>query len=175
MRTARPKPRRLSLVFGLVAARALERGAEDIAQRRSGIVGTVLRDGLFLLGDFERLDRHRDLAALAVVLGDARIDLLSDLETVGALVVAVAGEIGAADERLELVANELHVDTVLLHGGNLTGDDIALLQVGTALRSGSRGALAALLELLDAERDTLLLDIHVENGRLDLVTLLVLL
>ena len=106
-----------SVLVGLVGllAGALERGAEDVAKRRAGIGRAVLGDRLLLLGDFERLDRDRDLVGAAVELGDAGVDLLPDLEAVGALVAAVAREVGAADEGLEIGADDLDVDAALLH------------------------------------------------------------
>src|SRR5688500_6953316 len=76
-----------------VLALAFERGAENVAQRCARIGRAVLGDRLLLLGHLQRLDRQRDLARLAVELGDAGVDLLTDLEAVGALVVTVAGEL----------------------------------------------------------------------------------
>src|SRR5205085_2530053 len=142
--------------------------AEDVAERGAGIGGTVLSDCLFLLGHFERLDRELHLGGAAVKQDDAGIDLLADLEPVGTLVVAVAGELRALDEGGEFAADNLHVDAGLLDLGDLGGDDVALLEV-----AGRRHRVA--LELLDAERDTLLLDIDVQHLGLDLVALLVLL
>src|SRR5215468_8799283 len=86
----------------LLAVAVLERGAEDVAQRRTRIGGAVLRDGFLLLGDFERLDRHLDLAGLLVELDHAGMDLLADREAFGALIVAVTGELGALDEGREV-------------------------------------------------------------------------
>src|SRR4051794_33044858 len=84
--------------FRLLGVAVLERGAEDVAERRSRIGGAVLRDGFLLFGDFERLDRHLDLAGLLVELDHAGIDLLADGETFGALIVAVTGELRALHE-----------------------------------------------------------------------------
>jgi hypothetical protein len=77
------------------APRALRRGAEDVAERSARVGRAVLGDGFLLLGHFQRLDRHLDLAGLAVELGDAGVDLLAGGETLRALVGAVAGEFGA--------------------------------------------------------------------------------
>src|SRR5580704_4468354 len=150
----------------LLLAAILERGAENIAQRRPRIGGAVLRDGLFLLGDFQRLDRDLHLAGLLVELDHPRIDLLADREAFGALVVAIAGELGALDEGGEVGADDLHLDTGFLHLEHFAGHDRALLDVA---RFGERVAF----ELLDAERDALLLDIHVEHHGLHHVALLV--
>src|SRR6476659_6749035 len=73
-------------------ALALERRAEDVAQRGAGIGGAVLRDRLLLLGHLERLDRELHLVGAAVEQHDAGVDLLADLEAIGTLVVAVARE-----------------------------------------------------------------------------------
>src|SRR5882757_2489955 len=88
----------------------LERGAENIAQRRSRIGGAVLRDGFLFFRDFERLDRDLHLAGLLVELDHPRIDLLTDGEPLGALIVAIAGELGALDEGGEVGTDDLHVD-----------------------------------------------------------------
>src|SRR5207244_564194 len=100
--------------------------------------------------------------------GDAGIDLLADLEAVGALVVAVAGEFRALDERGHIGTDDLDLDARLLHLDHFAGDDGALLEVAGALHRIA-------LELLDAERDALLLDVDVEHDRVDLVALLELL
>jgi hypothetical protein len=55
---------------------------------------------LLLFGDFQRLDRDRNLAGLSVELGDAGIDLLANGEALGALLGAVTRQIGTADEGL---------------------------------------------------------------------------
>ena len=55
------------------------------------------------------------MRGLAVELGDAGIDLLADLETLGALVVAVAREFVALDEGGELGVDDLHFDAGILH------------------------------------------------------------
>src|SRR6266566_1935880 len=90
--------RRLVGFFRLVGRALLERGAENVAERRAGIRGAVLGDRLLLLGDFERLDRYRDLVAAAVKLGDARVDLLADREALGTLLGAIARKLGPFDE-----------------------------------------------------------------------------
>src|SRR5947207_13736412 len=99
----------------LLVGALLERGAENVAQRRPRIGGTVLRDGLLLLGDFQRLDRDLHLAGLLVELDHPRIDLLADGEAVGALVVAVAREFGALDEGGEVGARDLDLDAAFLY------------------------------------------------------------
>src|SRR6202158_466550 len=87
--------RRLVGFFRHLGRALVERGAENVAERSPGIRGAVLGDRLLLLGDFERLDRHRDLAAAAIELGDAAVDLLADRETLGPLLGAVASKLGA--------------------------------------------------------------------------------
>ena len=112
----------------------------------------------------------RDLAGLAVELGDAGVDLLTDGETLRALIGAVAGEIGALDEGGEIGTDDLHFEAAFLDVGDFAGDDRALLES----RRAAPGVHRIAVELLDAERDALLLDIDVENLRLDHVALLVL-
>src|SRR4051794_33348181 len=107
--TARPgfSPPARRCCRGSFLLAVLESGAQDIAQRSARIRRAVGGDRLLFLGDFEGLDRQRDLAGLAVVLGDAGVDLVALGETLGTLVVAVAAEIGAADERGHLAVGDL--------------------------------------------------------------------
>src|SRR5438067_2398695 len=56
------------LLVGLLDG-ALERTAEDVAERRARIGGAVLGDRLLLLRHFERLDRHLHLAGAPIELG----------------------------------------------------------------------------------------------------------
>src|SRR5689334_22968419 len=156
-------------LFGIgFLALALERVAEDVAERGAGIRGAILGNRLLLLSHFKCLDRELHLGGAAVEQNDPGIDLLADLEAVGTLVIAVAGELRALDEGGQIAADDLHVDAGLLDLGDFGGDDVALLHVG-----GGRHRVA--LELFDAERDALLLDIDVQHLGLDLVALLVLL
>src|SRR6185437_15241447 len=106
-------------------------------------------------------------AGLAIVLGDARIDLLALGEPLRALVVAIAGKIGAADEGRNLGAVDLHLDAAIVHLGDDPRHHGALAQgiAGFGIR------IAA--ELLDAQRDALLLDIDVEHLGLDHVATVV--
>src|ERR1700694_5135315 len=150
---------------GLLVGALFERGAQDVAQRRSRIGGAVLRDGLLLFGDFERLDRDLHLAGFLVELDHPRIDLLPDGEAVGALVVAIARQFGALDEGGKVGAGDLDLDSRLLDLEHFAGHHRALLDVA---RLGERIAL----ELLDAERDALLFDIDIKHHGLDHVALL---
>src|SRR3984893_14352441 len=146
----------------------LEGGAQDVAQRGARVGGAVLGDRLLLLGHLEGLDGDLDLVGAAVELGDAGVDLLADREAFRALLGAVAGQIGALDEGGEVGADDLHVEPRFLDFRHLGGDDRALLEL-----AGLRERVA--FELLDAERDAFLLDVHVEHLRAHLVALLELL
>ena len=57
-----------------VLAGLFEGRAENVTQRGTGISRTILGDGFFFFGHFQRLDRHRDLAGLAVEGVDAGVD-----------------------------------------------------------------------------------------------------
>ena len=103
---------------------------------------------------------------MAIDRGDLGVDLLADGETVGALLAAVARQVGLADEAGDAVA-ERHLDAVVLHRGDGAGDDVALLELA------GRGRERIVRELLDAEADALLLDVDVEHLHLDHVALLV--
>src|SRR4051812_38342777 len=143
----------------------LERGAENIAERRTRIGGAVLSDGFLLFGDFQRLDRDLHLARLLVELDDACVDLFADREALGALIGALARKLGPLDEGGKIGARDLHLDAAFLYFQHLAGHDRALLDV-----AGFCERIA--LELLDAERDALLLDIDIEHDGLDHVALL---
>src|ERR1700687_3255051 len=155
------KTRTLRLLVGAL----LERGAEDVAQRRARIGGAVLRDGLLLFGDLERLDRDLHLAGLLVELDHPRIDLFAHRETLGALIGALARQFGPLDEGGEVGAGDLDLDAAFLDLEHFAGHDRALLDV-----AGFCERIA--FELLDAERDPLLFDIDVEHHGLDHVALL---
>src|ERR1700709_157289 len=160
----RRESRRLTCESLLVSA-LLERGAENVAQRRPRIGGAVLRDGFLLFGDFECLDRDLNLAGLLVELDHPRIDLFADRETLGALIGTLARQLGPLDEGGEVGARDLNLDAAFLHLEHFTGQHRALLDVAGF---GERIAF----ELLDAERDALLLDIDIEHDGLDHVALL---
>src|SRR5437762_364724 len=95
-------------------ARAWRRCFDLCPERRAGVGGAVLGDRLLLLGDFERLDRDRDLARPAIELRDAGVDLLTDREAFGALLRAVARKLRALDEGSEVGADDLHLEAGLL-------------------------------------------------------------
>src|SRR5262249_44392187 len=61
----------------------VQAGSKDVAGGAAGIGRAVLRHGLLLLGDFERLDRHGDLARLGINLGHHRVELLADAKAIG--------------------------------------------------------------------------------------------
>src|SRR3981189_3177910 len=150
---------------GLLVSTLLECGADNVAQRRPRIGGAVLRDGLLLFGDFQRLDRDLHLAGLLVELDHPRIDLFAHRKTLGALVGALARQFGPLDEGGEVGTGDLDLDAAFLDLEHFTGHHRALLDV-----AGFCERIA--LELLDAERDALLFDIDVEHHGLDHVALL---
>src|SRR5882672_2471111 len=158
MKTRKPR--------GLLVGALLERGTENVAQRRPRIGGTVLRDGLLLFGNFQRLDRDLHLAGLLVELDHPRIDLFADGEALGALIGALTRQFGPLDEGGEFGAGNPDLDATFLHLEHFAGHDRTLLDVA---RFGKRIAL----ELLDAERDALLFDIDIEHHGFHHVALLV--
>src|SRR5258705_2590935 len=151
--------------IGLLVGALLERGAQDVAQRRSRIGGAVLRDGFLLFGYFQRLDRDLYLAGFLVELDHPRVDLFADGKTLGALVVAIARQLGPLDEGGEVGARDLDLDAAVLDLEHFAGHHRALLDVA---RLGEGIAF----ELLDAERDALLLDIDIEHHGFHHVALL---
>src|SRR5579864_4091980 len=147
----------LFLGIGLrLALPAADRRAENIAQAGAGVRRAEFGHRLFLLVDLARLDRQRDLAGRLVELGDLGVDPLANRETVGALLAAVTRQLGLADEAGHAVG-QLDIDAGVRRAGDRRGHDVALLDLGHA------GLERIGLELLDAERDALLLDIDVEH------------
>src|SRR6185295_4708047 len=86
-------------------------------------------------------------------------------ETVRTLLAALARQIRLADEAGQAVADR-DLDAAVVDRGDSGGDDLALLQRGRGFSE------VVLLQLLDAERDALLLDINVEQLHLHDVALL---
>src|SRR5690606_36961800 len=130
--------------------------AEDVAERRTRVGRAVGGHGLLLLGDLERLDGEADALRLLVVGDDAGIDLVALGEALGALVVAVAGEVGATDEGRHLAVGDLHLDAAVIDLGHRAGHHRALAQALARAVGNLAGG-----ELLDAEADALLLDVDV--------------
>src|SRR5260370_26884263 len=143
------------LLVGLVGY-ALERGAQDVARGGPGIGRAILGNRLFLFGHFERLDRDLYLLGAAVDLDHPPIDLLADGKALGPLLAAIARELRALDEGGEIAADDLDVEAALLHLGDLAGHHRAFLDV-------ARGLHGIAFELLDPERNPLLLDIDIEH------------
>src|SRR5260370_3005683 len=152
---------RLRLVFrlvGVVLARlavlALQCRAEDVAEAGARIGGAVIGHRLLLLLDLARLDRERQLARRLVDRRDLGVDLLADGEAVGALLAAVARQVGLADAARHAVPDG-DLDAAIDDRRDGAGHDRALLQrlQRRFVRVGG--------ELLDAEADALLLDIDV--------------
>src|SRR5690606_21541855 len=136
----------------------LQRFAEDVAEAGARIGRTILRDGFLLFGDLHRLDREVRLLR-TIEADDHGIELLTDLEALGALLVAVAAEVGPLDETGGPILADLHFEPAVADFEHRDGDDVV---PGDAARAGA-GRTAAALELLDAEADALLLDVDVEH------------
>src|SRR6056297_2655807 len=133
---------------------ALERGAKDIAKRRTGVGRAILLNRLFLFGDLAGLDREAQTAGLAVDIGDADVHLVADREALGALLCPVTAEVGATDEGFHALV--FHLDAAILDRRHFDGDDRAALHATHGI-----GELVP-AERLDGKRDTLFLDIHLE-------------
>src|SRR5690606_14364230 len=126
-------------------------------------------DGGLLFGDLARLDREVGLLR-AVEADHHRVDLLPDLEAVRTLLVAVAAEVRALDEAGRTIVAGLDLEPAVADLEHRDGDDVVLAQAARGCGAGRRSAL---LELLHAEADALLLDVDVQHDRLDLLALAV--
>ncbi|EBA07376.1 hypothetical protein SSE37_21295 [Sagittula stellata E-37] len=122
-------------------------------------------DGLFLFGDLACLDRQAQTTGLHVDVGDADVHLVTDRETLGALLGPVAGQVGTADEGLH--AFVFHLDAAVLDGRHFDSHD------GTALHAAGRLCELVATQRLDRERDTLFLDVDFGHHGLDDVALAV--
>src|SRR5690606_15474116 len=143
----------------LLLVATLEGCAQDVAERSARIGRTEIGNGFTLFGDFERLDRELDAAGLAVVLGDACVDLFALAETLGTLVVAIAGEVGATDEGRDFAVRDANFDAAFVNVDDFGGDNSVLAQAtGFAASSCTRLGQIISSELLDAEADAFLFD-----------------
>src|SRR5438105_13803375 len=120
-------PFELLLLFGLRfrSRRLLFQGcSQDVAQRGPGVGRAILRDRLLLLSDLHRLDR--EVGLLRTIEADHQsVELLPDLEALGALLVAVAAEIRALGEAGHTVVADLNVEPGILDGADRDGQHIA--------------------------------------------------
>src|SRR5512138_42131 len=116
----------------------------------------------------ERLDRERDLALLQVHVDDLDLDLVPLLHDVAGVLDPLVLHLGDVDEPLDA---GLELDE-----GAEVGDlrDLALELGADRVALRQRGPRIG-RELLDAEAEPLVLDVDVEDDRLDHVTLLELL
>src|SRR4051794_27902828 len=104
----------------------LERSAKDVAKRRTRIRRSVLRNRLLFLGDLKRLDGEVWLLR-PIEADDHCVELLADLEAVGALLVAVTAKIAALDEAGDAVLTNLDVEPGVLNCAHDHGQGFALL------------------------------------------------
>src|SRR5690606_41490026 len=129
-----------------------------VAELGTRIGGAVLSNGFLFFRNFQRLDRKLDLAGGAMELRHAAIDLVADGETLRALVATVAGQFRTADEGGHIVFANRHLKAVLGHGSHRAGNDRTLADVAERFHRVAT-------KLLDAERDALLLRVHLEPDR----------
>src|SRR5690606_20377573 len=165
-------PRRSLLVAVLVRLRlrltVTEGRAENIAEAGTAVGGAVLRHRLLFLVGLVRLDREADATAVAVDRGDLRVHPFADREPLRTLLAAVARQLGATDEARD-VAGQRQLDAVLVHRRDGAGHHL------TPANALERGLERIVLELLDAEADTLLLHVHVQHLHPDSVAAVVVL
>src|SRR5258706_4670079 len=154
----------LFLVFRAAQLR-LEQRAQVGGPGAGVAFGGVFLHGRGFLGRILLLDGQVDRAALAVDVDDDRFDFLAELQVVADVLDAVARDFGSAQVTLDVLfeldhralgLDRLHDplhDIPLVVGGHVVAERISL-------------------ELLDAERDALALDVDGEHHGLDLVALL---
>src|SRR5436190_5000215 len=149
----------------------VELGAQQGAQaRRAGVLalaGLLQALHAFLsVGVVLGLDRQLDRTRLAVDVDDDRRDLVAFLQHVASVFDAVAADLGRAQVARD-VGVELDLGAARVDGDHLAGDRRA------AVVDRRVGGERIAVELLDAERDALAVDVDGQHDRLDLLTLLV--
>src|SRR5215212_4137773 len=113
-----------ALVFlGLrLALAAADRGAEDVAKAGAGVGRAKLLHRPLLLVDLARLDRQRHPPGGPVDRGYLGVDALADRKAIGALLAAVARQLGFADEPRHAVGQR-DLDAALGNAGDRAGHD----------------------------------------------------
>src|SRR5687768_1743038 len=141
---------------------------QQVAETRAarGFPGAVVLHGFGFLVDLLRLDRQRDRAALAIHVGELRLDLVADLQHRARVLDAVTRQLGGAQMALDAAAQ---VDDRAL------GVDFAhrALDDRVLRMLGDPGRERILRQLLDTQRNALALRIDRQHHRLDLLGLLV--
>src|SRR4051794_14030113 len=154
--------------LGLLFLLLTERGTQDVAQAGAAIRGAEFSHGLLLVLDLQCLDRQGQPPAGRVDIDDLGIDLLACRVALRPLLVAVAGELDLADEARG-AAGGLDLDAACIDLLDRAGHPVALLDARSRLPE------RVLAQLLDAERDALLLDVDIEHLGTHHVALVVLL
>src|SRR5712691_5493335 len=149
----------------LVVQFRLQQRAEVGAAGAGGAFALELGHRLVLLGKVLLLDREIDGAVLAVDVDDHRVDAVAFLEMVAGVLDAVAGNLGSAQVAFDVARQ---VDHRPLRDDRLDGalDELALFVARDEIVE------RVALELLDAERDPLALDVDRQHLRLGLLALL---
>src|SRR6185503_16397024 len=150
---------RLFFAFLFPGRLLLQGRAQNVAQAGAAVGRAILLDGFLLFRHFASLDGERDLAARLVHAGDQGFDLVALSEAFGPLVVAVARQVGAADEGAD-AAFQFHLDATVIDLGDRAGDDLVLAQRAAA---GTRLLNRIALQLLDAQADAFLLHVDVQH------------
>src|SRR5215831_8395020 len=158
-----PLPRLLLSV--LVVELRLEQRAQVGAAGAGRAFALELGHRLVLLGEILLLDREIDGPVLPVDVDDHRGNAVPVLEVVARVLHAVAGDLGSAQVAFEVrpQGDDGAAGVDRLHGAV---DQLALLVARQEIRE------RVALELLDAQRDALALDVDRQHLRLDLLALL---
>ncbi len=152
----------LAFVFAVVLAQG---SAQDVTQGCTGIGRTILLNRFTLLGDLQCLDGQGDTARCLVDIGDTSVDLVAYSKALRTLFRTIAGQVGLADEGFHSrVVAEGDFDAAGRDFRNRTGDGVVAVDARAVHRVASK--------LLDAQGDTLFLDVDVEDFRVNHVALL---
>src|SRR5712664_926383 len=158
-------PLRRPLSLPIAALAPAELLAEHLAQRSAAgaLVAHVLAVVVALVE--RRLHAERDLALVRVHVDDLHVELVALLHHVARVLHPLVAQLGDVHEALDAGLD--------LHEGAEVGDlgHLALHAAADGVLVGQLGPWIR-MELLDSQREPLVLDVDVEHHRLDLVALL---
>ena len=115
-------------------------------------------NSLFLFSDFQCFDRQADTAVALVEIGHHRIKLVANMETLGALVLAVARQVGTADKGRHIAIADRYFQATIGHRGHFACHRIATAQIGDALKRVT-------IKLFNAQADAFFFLIDVKHNR----------
>ena len=113
-------------------------------------------DRFFLFGNLQRLNRQADTAVALIEIGHHRVQLIADMETLRALVLTVARQIGTTDKGRDIALGNRHFQTAIGNRRHLASHRVATAQIGNALKRVA-------VQLLDAKADAFFFLVNIQH------------